>query len=76
MFAPSTIPPRVFYYDGYLESKAFALSDLTAYKLYLTHAEELIYNRYSKHFLQYITNELERDKAQFEAEERAYIESF
>ena len=66
MFAPSIIPPRVFYYDGYLESKAFALSDL----------EELIYNRYSKHFLQYITNELERDKAQFEAEERAYIESF
>ncbi len=76
MFAPSTIPPRVFYYDGFSESQSFILQDLAAYKLYLSHAEELIYNRYSKYFLQYITDELEKDKAQFEVEERAYLESF
>jgi hypothetical protein len=75
VFASSNIPPRVFYYDGYSESQSFILQDLAAYKLYLSSAEELIYNRYSKYFLQYITSELDKDKANFETEERAYLDS-
>ncbi len=75
VFAPSGIPPRVFYYDGFLESQAFSIEDIWSYKLYLSHAEEIIYNRYSKHFLQYITSEIAKSKKQFNKEELEYIDS-
>lgn len=75
VFAPTTMPPRVFYYDGFLEAKSFAIEDLWAYKVYMDSAEEVIYNRFTKHFLKYVIAKVEEEKKKFNQEELAYIDS-
>lgn len=57
-FTPSSIPPRVFYYDQYLEQKSLDYTQIPAYALFIKNAEEIVYNRFTKHFLGYIVSEL------------------
>lgn len=57
-FVPATTPPRVFYYDRYLEQKSLDYTQLPAYALFMKHSEEIIYNRFSKYLLGYIVSQL------------------
>ncbi len=57
-FTPSSTPPRVFYYDQYLEQSSLDYTQIPAYALFIKNAEEIVYNRFSKYFLGYIISEL------------------
>ena len=57
-FVPATTPPRVFYYDRYLEQKSLDYTQLPAYALFMKHSEEIIYNQFSKYLLGYIVSQL------------------
>lgn len=57
-FAPSTTPPRVFYYDGYNESASVDPASLYKYVLFTQNAENLIYKRWSKYLLSDISQAL------------------
>lgn len=50
-FTPSTVPPRVFYYDGYNESASVDMTNLYKYVLFTQNVENLIYKRWSKYLL-------------------------
>lgn len=50
-FTPSTLPPRVFYYDGYNESASVDMSSLYKYVLFTQNIENLVYKRWSKYLL-------------------------
>lgn len=57
-FAPSSLPPRVFYYDGYNESASVDMANLYKYVLFTQNAENLIYKRWSKYLLSDISQAL------------------
>lgn len=44
-------PPRVFYYDGFIESKSADIRSVFQYALRMKNIENLAYNRYSKYLL-------------------------
>lgn len=54
-FALSTIPPKVFYYDGLSEGKSINPRALFQYSLYIKNIENMAYSRYTKHLLRDIT---------------------
>lgn len=54
-FAPSTLPPRVFYYDGYAESKSVDAKSFYKYILFLQNVENLAYSRFTKYLLRDIS---------------------
>lgn len=53
MFSPSstTLPPRVFYYDGYSESRSLSQDNLFRYLLFLQNTENIAYKRFTKYLL-------------------------
>ncbi len=57
-FSPSTIPPRVFYYDGYTESRSVSKDSIYKYLLFLQNAENIAYKRFTKYLLSDIQNAL------------------
>ncbi len=57
-FAPSTNPPRVFYYDGYNESAALDFRALYQYVLSMKNMENFAYKRFSKYLLSDINTAL------------------
>ncbi len=50
-FAPNDIPPRVFYYDGFYESKSVNIKKLFQYGLSMQNSENLAYKRFTKYLL-------------------------
>lgn len=50
-FAPTNIPPRVFYYDGYNESLSVDPRSFQKYVLFSQNLENIAYRRWSKYFL-------------------------
>ncbi len=62
-FAPSTIPPRVFYYDGEYESQSVNFRSLFQYTLSMQNAENLAYKRFTK----YLLGDLNKTLLQFDA---------
>ncbi|MBP9779728.1 hypothetical protein KBD33_03855 [Candidatus Gracilibacteria bacterium] len=59
MFIPSTLPPRVFYYDGEYESDSVSGRSLFQYGLAIKNAENLAYKRFTKYLLSDINKVLE-----------------
>lgn len=57
-FAPSTLPPKVFYYDGQSESKSIDTRGLFQYSLSMKNAENIAYNRFTKYLLRDISTAL------------------
>ncbi len=57
-FADATTEPRVFYYDGFTETRSVDARSLYQYGLYIKNLENLAYNRYSKYLLSDINNAL------------------
>ena len=55
-FATSTIPPRVFYYDGEYEAQSVNLRSLVQYGLSMENSENLAYKRFTKYLLKDINN--------------------
>jgi len=51
-FAPRSTPPRVFYYDGFAESKSVNTKNLFLYGLTMSNTENLAYKRFTKYLLQ------------------------
>jgi hypothetical protein len=53
IFASSryTEPPRVFYYDGFIEQKSLSYENIYAYGLFIENVENFVYNRFSKYLL-------------------------
>lgn len=54
-FIPSTLPPQVFYYDGYAESKSVDARSFYKYVLFLLNGENLAYRRFTKYLLKDIS---------------------
>ena len=50
-FTPSSLPPRVFYYDGYNESRSVSKNNLYKYILFTQNVENLAYKRFTKYLL-------------------------
>jgi hypothetical protein len=50
-FIPSTLPPRVFYYDGEYEAESVSMRSLFQYGLAINNAENLAYKRFTKYLL-------------------------
>lgn len=50
-FTPSTVPPRVFYYDGFYESQSVNLRKFFQYALAMQNAENIAYKRFTKYLL-------------------------
>lgn len=68
-FAPSTIPPRVFYYDGEYESQSVNFRSLFQYALSIQNAENIAYERFTK----YLLSDINRTLLQFDAaQDREY----
>ncbi len=65
-FAPSNIPPKVLYYDGYSESQSINARSLFQYSLSIKNAENIAYNRFTKYLLKDISNALRVFDAQHE----------
>ncbi len=57
-FTPSSLPPRVFYYDGYNESAALDFRALYQYVLSIKNMENFAYKRFSKYLLSDINSVL------------------
>ena len=57
-FVPSVSPPRVFYYDGYAESKSVDAKSFYKYVLFLQNVENLAYRRFTKYLLSDISSAL------------------
>ena len=57
-FAPSTLPPKVLYYDGQSESKSTDARAVFQYELSMKNAENLAYNRFTKYLLGDISSAL------------------
>ncbi|MBC7503535.1 VCBS repeat-containing protein [Candidatus Gracilibacteria bacterium] len=57
-FAPSNIPPKVFYYDGFSESKSINARSLFQYTLTMKNAENIAYSRFTKYLLRDVTKAL------------------
>lgn len=55
-FAPSLMPPKVFYYDGLTESRSIDSRGLFAYSLSMKNAENIAYNRFTKYLLRDISS--------------------
>lgn len=55
-FVSSTLPPRVFYYDGYNESAAIVPKSVFQYDLYIKNIENFVYKRFTKYLLTDIGN--------------------
>lgn len=72
-FAPSTIPPRVFYYDGYTESASVDPDNLYKYVLFTRNAENIIYKRWSKYLLSDITTALRQFRSANVSPEQSYM---
>jgi len=62
------IPPKVFYYDGFSESRSVDARSLFQYGLYIQNVENLAYSRYSKYLLRDINSALERFDASNDGE--------
>jgi hypothetical protein len=58
-FIPSTLPPRVFYYDGEYEAESVSMRSLFQYGLAINNAENLAYKRFTKYLLWDINKKLE-----------------
>ncbi len=58
-FALSTVPPRVFYYDGQSESKSINPRNLFQYSLSIQNSENIAYNRFTKYLLRDISTSLQ-----------------
>ena len=70
-FAPDAlknIAPKVFYYDGFTESRSVDARSLFQYGLYIQNIENLAYNRYSKYLLRDINTALKMFDASNEKE--------
>ncbi len=57
-FAPTSTPPRVFYYDGEYESKSVNLRSLFQYALSMKNSENIAYSRFTKYLLEDINTTL------------------
>ena len=57
-FALSNIPPKVFYYDWFSESKSINARSLFQYTLTMKNAENIAYSRFTKYLLRDITKAL------------------
>lgn len=72
-FTDADTPPRVFYYDGFTESRSVDARSLFQYGLYIKNLENLSYNRYSKYLLKDINMALKAfDGQTSESEGNAY----
>lgn len=58
-FVSSTLPPRVFYYDGYNESAAIVPKSVFQYDLYIKNIENFAYKRFTKYLLTDIGNAID-----------------
>ncbi len=58
-FALSSVPPKVFYYDGLAEAKSIDSRWLYQYALTMANAENIAYNRFTKYLLRDINKALE-----------------
>lgn len=57
-FALQTEQPRVFYFDGFYESKSIELRKIFQYALWIQNVENLAYNRFTKYLLSDINTAL------------------
>lgn len=57
-FVPQTLPPRVYYYDGYAESLSTDPTTMYKYALFTQNAENVEYKRWGKALLKDITTSL------------------
>ncbi len=72
-FAPSTTPPRVFYYDGYAESRSVDARSFYKYALFLQNTENLVYRRFTKYLLRDISTALRQYSQSSRWEEDDYL---
>ncbi len=64
-FTLNNIPPKVFHYDGFSESKSISARGLFQYALAMKNSENIVYNRFTKYLLRDISKAL----ADFDAKE-------
>lgn len=57
-FAPTNESPKVFYFDGFAESKSIVMRSVFQYGLWIANVENLAYNRFSKYLLTDVNNAL------------------
>ena len=74
-FAPSPIPPRVFYYDGYTESRSVSKQNLFEYLLFLQNAENVAYKRFTKYLLSDIQTALKQFHTSQRGDEDEYFDT-
>jgi hypothetical protein len=72
-FAPTGQPPRVFYYDGEYESESVNFRSLFQYTLGIQNAENLAYNRFTKHLLSDLNKTLLAFDASENTEQNDYL---
>jgi hypothetical protein len=71
-FTPSKIPPRVFYYDGFAESKSASLKSLLQYNLTMKNSEHIAYNRFTKYLLRDLNSVIDA----FDANQNTEVDAF
>lgn len=72
-----SMPPKVFYYDGFIESRSLSAKKALQYTLFIEHAETLAYRRYSQEFLQMINERLSQfDRVQRLPEEQELLDQY
>lgn len=74
-FAPATLPPRVFYYDGYAESLSTDPTTMYKYALFTENAENVEYKRWGKNLLRDITASLSQFQKANSGAEDAFASS-
>jgi hypothetical protein len=73
-FSKSNIPPRVFYYDGYNESRSVDMRSLFQYALSMKNSENIAYKRFTKYLLKDInTTLLQFDSANADPDESSFL---
>lgn len=73
-FQPSSLPPRVFYYDGVNESLALDPKNIFRYGLYIANAENIAYKRFTRSLLKDINTSLQLyDAANVNTQYQDYI---
>ena len=74
-FTPSSIPPRVFYYDGFSESKSVSLKSLFQYALSMQNSEDIAYSRFTKYLLTDLNRAVDTYDETNDTETRNLLES-
>lgn len=74
-FSPDTQPPRVFYYDGFLESRSVSMKDVFQYGLTMKNSENIAYSRFTKYLLKDITSAINVFDATYNADQNQLLQS-